>query len=52
MRWRTPDPLSDHHLRPWQSAEPVYVTALWLVRQWDWKREQFRQELHLPRGEK
>lgn len=45
MRWRT-DHLADVNKRDWTPAAPVYLTALWLVRQWDHKRERFRQELH------
>lgn len=45
MRWRV-DHLAAIHQRPWTPAAPAYFTALWLVRQWDWRRERFRQELH------
>jgi len=46
MRWQTPDPLGTLSKRAWQPAAPRYFSAGWMLRQWDWRREVFRPELH------
>lgn len=46
MRWRTPEPLGELYGRPWQPSAGFYATAHWMLVQWDWRREPFRQELH------
>lgn len=47
MRWQTPDPLGELYGRAWQPAAPFWPSGCWMLRQWDWRREAFRPELHL-----
>lgn len=46
MRWQHPDRLAELHRRAWQPSALKYFTALWIVRQWDWRRERPRPDLH------
>lgn len=46
MRWRSPEATAELRGEAWQPKAPFYATALWLLTQWDWKREAPRLELH------